>query len=269
MRKKALSFIILSILCFAIIAQVSAQTATANVGVSVGNYFRYRVTFFWNSTDPSDSIPLDLLDGNTTEYLQATINTIDLTAVTISTIQHYLDGREVPSEQLTDVSTGNGNSVLLYASNLNAGSYLFPQVPQPPIINDTVSREYAGSSRQTNLVEYRQTNVDTPSGQSYVYRYVMLYFDRQTGILVEAYFEDVSSDKPNQTISRDVKLYETNAWTTSNTDGDGNGGGNGDGTTASWFTTEMLYIIIIVVVLVVAIASVLLFRRRKSKTKQP
>ena len=257
--KKSLSAIIVFTLCFAIIGQVVAQTTpTVNVGVSEGKTFKYQVAFFWESTDPTDTLPANLVDANATEWFQATISMVTGTTVTISTVQHYRNGSEISGDQLTDVSTGNGNSVLLYASGLNAGSYLFPLSSLPWVINSTEPREYAGATRETNYIENKMTDLE-----DYVYRYTSLHFDKQTGILVEAYFEDVLAETPTETLARTVKLLETNAWTAGS-----NGNGNGNGNTSTpWLTTEMLYVIVIVIVLVVLIVSVLLLKKRKSKAK--
>lgn len=267
-KKECLSAVILLTLCFAVIGQVSAQTPEVTVGVTQGQWFKYQVVFFWNSTNPADTVPLGYVEANTTEYLLATIASVTGTTVTISEVQHYQNGTETTKEELTNVASATVASVLLYASNLNSGSYLFPLNSATPIINSTVTRTYAGASRETNYVENRMTNVDLNSDEQidYVYRYTSLYFDRKTGILVEAYFEDVSATSPSQTLAWTLKLTETNAWTTGSTDGDGNGG---DGTPTSWLTANMLYVIIVIVVVVAVVAGLILIRKRKSKTKRP
>ncbi len=269
-NKNCLSAMILFILCFAVIGQVFAQTTPeVTVGVKEGDWFKYQVAFFWNSTNPSDTVPLSYVEANTTEYLLATITTVTGTTVTISEVQHYQNGTETTKEELTNVATATVASVLLYASNLNAGGYLFPLNSATPIINSTVTRTYAGAAREDNYVVNKATSVDINSdGEAdYVYRYTSLYFDRQTGILVDAYFEDVSATTPSQTVSWTLKLTETNAWTAGSTDGGGDGG---DGTPTSWLTENLLYIIVIVVVVavVVVVAGFVLVRKRKSKSRR-
>jgi hypothetical protein len=102
--------------------------------------------------------------------------------------------------------------------------------------------------------------------EDYVYRSTSLYFDRQTGVLVDAYFEDVLAATPDQTFSRTVKITESNVWTVSGTPTDGNG--DGGGTQTSGLPLEWIIgIVVVVVVVVVAAASLLLMRQRKKRKR--
>jgi hypothetical protein len=267
MLKKTLSVIILFTLCFAIIAQVSAQTPQVNIGVKEGDTFKYQATYFWNSTNPNDTVPIGFVEQNTTEWLQATIKTVTGSTVTITEVQHFQNGTEVPREEITYVGTVNQLSVLLYAANLNAGDYVLPMADLPYYtVNATVSRNYTGGPRETNYLLNSITDVDVNGDNitDYAYMYTSRFFDRQTGILVQGHFEYGSATNPGQAYAYEYKLTESNVWTVSAPSSDG----NGDGTPTSWFTSEVLYVIIIVVVLVAVIASVLLIRKRKSKPKR-
>jgi len=267
MNKKTLSVIILFTLCFAIIAQVSAQTPQVTIGVSEGNTFKYQATYYWNSTNLNDTVPIGLVEQNTTEYLQATIKLVTGNTVTLTELQHFQNGTEVSREELTSVGTANQLSVLLYAANLNKGDDLLPIASLPYYkVNDTVSRDYPGGARETNFVENGLSAVDVDGDETVDYAYIFStrYFDKQTGILVEGHFEYGSATNPGETYAYEYKLTESNVWTVSGSSSDG----NGDGTPTSWFTNEVLYVVIIVVVLVAIIASVLLIRKRKSKPKR-
>ena len=255
-KKKALSIIILFAFCSAIMAQASAQTPTITIGVSEGDTFKYTATYFWNSTNPNDTVPKYLLEQNTTEYLRATIKTVTGNTVTISEVQHFLNGTDVPREELTSVGTSNQFSVLLYAANLNAGDYLLPMSQLLYTIDATVSREYAGGARQTNYIEVNMTDLE-----EYVYRYTSLYFDRSTGILVDAYFADVMVDSPSQTFSYTYLLTETNRWNVAGSQPPG----DGDGDNQIGGLPMELIIGIVVAAVVVAVVAVVLFLRKKGK----
>jgi hypothetical protein len=262
-KKLALSAFLLMLLCVTIVGQASAQ-AQVQAGVSEGNTFKYSVKYFWSSTNQDATPPADWVEANTTEWYQATITTVTGTTVSINTVQHFLSGNETTKSELIDVGTGLGGSVLVYAANLNAGNYLYPsRTDLPWIINETVPRSYGAVARDTNHIQVRMTDVE-----DYVYRYTSLYFDKQTGVLVEALFEDVLSKTPDQTYSRTVKITESNVWAVSGgpTNGNGNGGGNGgDGATPTGLPLEWVVGIIVVVVVVAVAASVLLLRKRKKK----
>ena len=267
MNKKTLSVIILFTLCFAIIAQVSAQMPQVTIGVSEGNTFKYQATYYWNSTNLNDTVPIGLVEQNTTEYLQTTIKLVTGNTVTITELQHFQNGTEVSREELTSVGTANQLSVLLYAANLNKGDDLLPIASLPYYkVNDTMSRDYPGGARETNFVENGLSSVDVDGDETVDYAYIFSsrYFDKQTGILVEGYFEYGSAINPGETYAYAYKLTESNVWTVS---GSSAGNGDGDGT-SSGFTTEVLYIVIIVIVVAVVVAIVLLVRERKSKPKR-
>jgi hypothetical protein len=266
MRKKTLSVIILFALCFAIIAQVSAQAPQVTIGVKEGDTFKYKATYYWNSTNASNTVPIGLVEQNTTEYLQVTIKAVTGSTVTLTEVQHFQNGTEKPREELTVVGTTNQFSVLLYAANLNAGDYVLPISDLPYYtVNATVSRNYTSGPRETNYLVNTMTNIDTDGDEKADYAYTLSarYFDRQTGILVEGYFEYGSATNPGEAYAFEYKLMETNLWTVSSINNDGNGNG-----TSSWLTDEVIYVIIIVVALVAVIASVLLIRKRKSKSKR-
>ena len=258
-KKHSLSAFLLLLLCSVIVGQASAQ-GQVTVGVSQGNTFKYDVKYYWDSTNSSATVPADWIHANTTEWYQATISSVTGTTVSIKTVQHFLDGNETLKDDLVDVSIGVGGSVLVYATNLKAGDSLYPSTFLPWIINETISRSYSSGVRETNHIQVRMTDLE-----DYVYRSTSLYFDRQTGVLVDAYFEDVLAATPDQTFSRTVKITESNVWTVSGTPTDGNG--NGGGTQTSGLPLEWIIGIVVVVVVVVATASLLLMRQRKKRKR--
>lgn len=262
-KEKALSVIILFTLCFAVIAQVSAQTV--NIGVAEGNWFRYKAIYYWNSTNPEDTVPANLVQQNQTEWLLATIKMVTGNTVSITELQHFNNGSEVSREEISSVGTVNQLSVLVYVAGLNQGDYLLPLSGIPDYkVNTTLTRDYAGGTRQTNFVENGLAGVDIDGDETIDYQYIFnqRYFDKQTGILVEGYFEYGSATNPGETYAYSYKLIESNVWNVAAPGSNGNGG-DGD-TPNSFFTAEVMYIIIIAVVVVAVSISLLLIRKRKS-----
>ena len=254
-KKNICSATLLLVLFLATIGQASAQV---QVGVRQGNSFTYDVTYFWSSTDSSAAPPANWIEANSTEWLKANVQSVLDSWVTIETTQHFQDGHETTGSELADVATGAGGSILVYAAGLEADNRLYPQSTSLPwTINDTVSRSYPNGPRDTNHIEVRMTDVE-----DYVYRYSSLYFDKSTGIMVEAYLEDVMTSLPDQTFARTIVINESNVWVVSGSSQDG----DGNGTTAnSWPPIELIYGIVIAVVVVAIIATVLLLRKRTTK----
>src|SRR3990170_5526695 len=123
-KRTALAALSVLILCFAIAQQVQAQEYQA--GVSEGNTFKYDMTFYWSSTNPTATAPASWANANATEYYQATIQLVTGTTVTIDTVWRFLNGTEITNTERVDVVIGTGGSILVYAANLGAGVQLYP-----------------------------------------------------------------------------------------------------------------------------------------------
>jgi hypothetical protein len=275
-RKTALSTVIMFALCVAAIAplaQVSAQTTQVQIGVNPGDTFKYKATYYWNSSDPTATIPASLIEENTTEYIEVTVKSVTGNTVTLGEVQHFTNGSDLTlPDEITAVGTTNQMSVLLYAANLNPGSMVLPLADLPYYtVNETESQPYPSGNRATNLLVTTQYNVDTNNDQNisagdFAYIYSNRLFDRQTGILVQGYFEYGSATTEGEAYAYLYTLIDSNVWTVSGpSDGNNN---NNNGTGALSFTTELIIIVAVVVVVVVA-ASLLLIRQRKKKPKIP
>jgi hypothetical protein len=205
-KKLAVPTFFLFILCFAAVGNASAQTSL--VGVSPGNTFKYNLTFYWNSTNPADVVPAYLVEQNQTDYLQLTVETTTGTTVVTQAVWQLLNGTASNSTDVAEVSSGATGSIYVYAANLTAGGLLFPLSEEMPYrINDTSFRSYPSGFRETNHIAVNNTNIE---GE--VYSYMDLYFDKQTGIVVEYTLTGVSSSTPNQTVVQHFVLKDSNAW---------------------------------------------------------
>ena len=259
-RKLVILKLLAITLCLTLSGQAAAQTV--GVGVSSGNVFKYNVKYFWSSTNASATPPASWVEANSTEYFQATIKEVISTTITLQTVQHFPNGTDNSKDELVDVATSLGGSLLVYASNLVAGSYLYPSSTNLPlIINATVSRPYGSGYRDTNWIQVRMTNAE-----DFVYRFTSIYFDKATGVLVDAYFEDSPSNLPNQNFSRTIKITESSLWTVPGTPSDGDGNGGGDNQTTG-LPMELVYGVVVAVVIVAVVATVFVLRKRGRKVK--
>ena len=199
------------ILALSIVSSAFAQFEGSS-GVSVGETFTYSNTYIWNSTVPSDIVPATLLPLNQSQ-VKITIQT-----VTGSTIQHedvwtYRNGTATPPTIVIDEVNNHltPNTIFIYAANLSVGGLLFPGATDLPfIINDTTFRAYPDGVRQTNHIAVNNTGIEGT-----LYSFMNLYFDRQTGMLVEYYLTTVYSAFPNQMTTQHLLLTGTSVWTIS------------------------------------------------------
>lgn len=270
-RKNPLVIIILFTLCFGIITQVSAQVTEVQVGVKAGDTFKYEAIYYWNSTDSSAAPPASVVQQNATEWIQATIKSVTSNTVTIGEVQHFQNGTEVTlPDEITALGTTNQNSVLLYVANLNKGSYVLPIAAVPYYtVNDTQPFNYPGGARETNSLITTQYNVDVPpfdeenQTADYAYVYSERFFDRQTGVLVQGYFEYGSATTEGEAYAEYLKIIDSNVWTISGSEGDGNNNGS-----QLSLTPELLIVSAVIIVAVVAASLFLMMRRRRKKRQR-
>lgn len=181
----------------------------ARVGVRKGNWVKYsnftgtNVTVYdptinqtrtvyvppnlWNLTW---DIP-DYWPENNAEWVSMTVQSVSSTNVTVLSTTHFKDGTEEDKTLSGDVTTGLGDlGFFLIEANLEEGD----EVPWDHTevtgagaagiklyINGTVTREYAGVSREVNYV-----NVIIPPGLAMAtYVNLTAYWDKATGVLCE------------------------------------------------------------------------------------
>jgi hypothetical protein len=206
MKKIALSAFILTLLVASTAASVFAQPQ-AVPGVYVGDTFTYQSIYYWNSTNPNDVVPAYLAAQNEST-LQVTVQQVAGSTAVVEEVFTYKNGSQVSTTETDEVNSGITGTVLLYAANLTAGSLLFPGSELPYVINGTSFRDFAGEARQVNHIEVNNTG-----GEDTAYSYMDLYFDKQTGVLIEYYLTKVYTELPTQTTTQHLVLQDSNVWT--------------------------------------------------------
>ena len=247
-------------------------------GVSVGDRLTYSNSYIWTSTNPGDITPGYLFALNQSQ-VKITVQT-----VTGSTIQHddvwtYRNGTIMPPVNTIDEVNSHltPNTIFFYAANLSVGGLLFPGATDLPfIINGTTFRSYAGNVvRETNHISVNNTGIEGD-----VYSFMNLYFDKQTGVLVEYYLTTVYTNLPSQTVTQHLVLTDSSIWTVSTnidsspspspTSSSNSNQTPAPSSTASTNSTGSLPIGLIITIAVVAIVIVVagFFILRKGKPKQ-
>ncbi len=155
---------------------VYAQRA---VGVQVGDWAEYTVTgaFQGNVTDPFE---------NVTSMKVTVVNIVD-TNVTVDAHFYFENGSDAVEPGWIDVDTGNGTyQGWLIAANLNEGDRIYTNNQTmfgEMTINETITREYLGSTVEVN---HFIINVTTPPNPVYNMSLLMdWYWYRDSGIVAE------------------------------------------------------------------------------------
>jgi hypothetical protein len=198
---------ILSLLVITTSGTAFAQTVT--VGVSPGNTFDYSYSLFWNSTDPTASIPPEYIELNNTQLIQITIKSVSGSLINMDITKHFRNGTETTQNGNTDVDTQVIDlpySFLIIRANASQNEKMYPSGGHATI-TETVQRTYEEGTRETNHYISETTTTDT-------YEKVEIYFDRITGVATEYYYEQrETSDSYVATTKETLTLDTSILWT--------------------------------------------------------
>jgi hypothetical protein len=168
---------------------VFGQTQNNNIGITEGDVFVYKNSYFCESNDPKITQEF-AVSNSTIESVKVEIGRILLNSTMDSVFTYYrMDGTqynttcvlEIPAEQLDEaclIRPGLNANDVVYAKNnsLNANDYTEYR------INETITKTYSGIQRETNHFQFTLSDENADGkrvGQ------IDLYFDRETGIFVE------------------------------------------------------------------------------------
>ena len=251
----ALTLKIALVMFTAILIIFASTVSGATVGVQKDEWAKYGdFSASWTGQKPPG-----IDEFANTEWAKVTVQSISGTTVTVESITHYKNGTEKTTTESGDIATGSGDlSFFIIPANLGRGDVIplnVSGVPGgvSPVINDTVTRTYAGAQREVNYWGYYVSNV------SAVYNFTAdfdIYWDKAKGVLCELSMSistSVSTPYLNYTISyaMRMKINETSMWA---------------GGIIPGVPNYMLYIIIAVVAIVIIVAAVFVMRKRKAPT---
>src|SRR3989304_3838970 len=172
----------LSLLVIAILGTAFAQTVT--VGVSLGNILDYNYSLFWNSTDPTATVPPEYIELNNTQLIQINIKNVSGTLINMDITKHFRNGTETTQngnidvdKQIIDIPYG----FLIIRANANPDEKIYPSGGHATI-TETILRTYAQGTRETDR---KSTRLNSSHG----YEKIEIYFDKTTGVAPEYYFE--------------------------------------------------------------------------------
>jgi hypothetical protein len=190
------------LLCLSTIGSALATEYTP--GVSVGDEFTFETHGYFTTNDPTAVCPSQVLNQNATEWFRVTITNVTDNAVYSTMTTHYKNGTEDISQSYANWSAGQVINFQMLAANLKAGDRL-GNLPGVGTINETVTRHYANSDRETNVYDITIVSGDTND-------HGIFYFDKQTGIPVEFTDTQVTSGQYTTTTVMTHQIIETNRW---------------------------------------------------------
>jgi LPXTG-motif cell wall-anchored protein len=217
-------------------------------GVKAGDWVKYgHVTVTWSGTGTEPSY---VTDQRKIDWATVEVVNVEETTVSLNVTVHLDNGTQVFTNDDLDVSNieySPMDNIYVIASNLKTGDSINNQTLgfPSPTINQTLTRQYAGTNRTVNFLAYTtlyQTSLDESE----------FYFDQKTGIMLESQLKSSDPNNSSSYVEYSMKATATNMWSPSGT------------------TSNNLYFIIAGIVLVlVAVTAIVLIRRRKPSSASP
>ena len=212
----AIAVVIIVIVAYVIYTGVGSQGETVVVpGVRVGDEFTYSINGFFSSNDPNATASDAFMSLNMTEWFKVLVTDVSDQDVTVSTTWRFTNGTVLNATSSINVDTGvpypSNGFYPIYAANLKANDYLRPHGPDRSTINETSNRQYASGARETNRRTITIENYDENDPSRTWIETPTIYFDKQTGMLVE--LRDINVyNSPQMTLTVLWKLTDTNVW---------------------------------------------------------
>jgi len=186
----------------------TVQSQSIYSGVSSGMVFDYKLSSYWSSDDPNVSSPAELAIINQISHIEVRISDVNDTHIFTTNICYYNNDKsntidrgiinfytgEVSGVYSSDgyiyTNEGYGFAAIIGA-DLNVGDVIHPNGTDGLKILDATTRAYENGDRLLNHV----CIVDDDLGGDYVWTRD-LYFDKETGVLVEQLDRTESTTTP-------------------------------------------------------------------------
>ena len=196
MKKESVIAVFLLSLLFSVTIGEAFAVTTPTPGVTPGSVFSYDFFVFWNSTKQGATPPADVLELNKTDTIKLTITQVNGLMVLMNITSRFENGTETTVDGMVNIMSGSSIRAfgLIVSPKLTTRNVVYPYGDFNFTINGTAIRTYPFGDRDT---AYYSENATDEEG--YVYRYDNMYFDRQTGVMLEWYTERVTTNSTDET----------------------------------------------------------------------
>jgi len=207
--KKNPQFLTLCLTLLLLAFAAKPAQAQRTPGVQAGDWYFYdNVQTKFETNDPTATPPSWLQEINHTTSYNMSITSINNTSIKLHCVEHFNNGTENAFDDHLDIDTGETQKsmLMIIAANLQPNDTLYTSdFYSTWKINETIDRTYNGTIRQTNHINYTLAINLT---------YVNLYWDKQTGVLVEIHETVITEKTENYTTTIEIsfKLTDSNIW---------------------------------------------------------
>jgi len=216
-RKNIVIFLSVCLLTFVdaeyfLMTSVGAAPLQRIPGVKAGDSVKYGdFLALWDTEYPVAATPQNFLEANRTLWVVDTVLDVSGSNVTFETLTHYRNGTETTRVSQVDVVTGSGSGNLSFVSaGLTVGDRIYASGElSDSRINATFQAEYAGITRETNLLNVTEI----------IYEFVTsfwseFFWDKTTGLLVEHFWSYAQIDEAGYLTAGSIqyKMIDNSIW---------------------------------------------------------
>jgi len=218
MNKKILLLTLVSLFLLSAMVVTSVTAQVRTVGVSEGDWFKYEdISVSWSSNDPNMTIPDHIKEFNDTEWMLFSVTDVSGTNITFQMVAYYKDGSNETEVAYLDIDTGLSDyaSFMAISANLNANDPIYSSGYYSAWkINETIVMTYPDEVRNTNHVNITAEDSGWQNETEFYHcTSLILYWDRSSGIIVEASEEQINQKGDYQTsYSYSLRITESNVW---------------------------------------------------------
>jgi hypothetical protein len=211
MRKNLkLMAIFLPILPLTMLSQGLTQGLSSEnfkAGVSPGDNFLYAFNVFWNPPYPDQAPPANVEELNNTEWVKITVHETTGPIVIMNMTTHFKNGTETNAQIWVNLLSGEGNGFgYIIAPNLEAKHLAYHMGMDQGysfLLKEELVKNYTFGERTV-----LHALVNNTSSDEYVLITHDMYFDKETGVMLEWYITQVPKYAPTANISLVWKIIE-------------------------------------------------------------
>jgi len=210
MKNLKLTTICLSVLLFTILSQALTQASdseTFKAGVSPGDNFLYTFNVFWNPPEPDQTAPANVMELNNTEWVKITVHETNGPIVIMNMTTHFKNETETNAQIWVNLLSGEGNGFgYIIAPNLKSNQLAYHMGYDKGysfLLREEFVKNYTFGERSV-----LRALVNNTSSDEYVLISHDMYFDKETGVMLEWRITQVPKNAPEASISLVWKIIE-------------------------------------------------------------
>lgn len=204
MCRKHMLFVSVALIILILITEIQFS-ASADIGVKVGYWAKYRDGCLWSSNDPEAIEPSYVKVITNTKWRTVSVEAISGTNVTISVTRHFKNDTQETKTYSANIASGKRDDEFefqIVPPDLWIGDTIWQTTLS---INDTKLEQFAGRTREINYA-----GVSIPLEGMTIFEYK---WDKTTGVLCASVtFDTLFRQGFTTTTWIETEMIETNMW---------------------------------------------------------